>query len=111
MPVPYLGNVLNGWTTKRTATFNVQTVVDAKKTTVTTTKTLDINIQPMPPQQVDKKPEGDRDWKWFTLIIKSGPYMTKNDQVTIAGTKYRIMKAIDWSESGFQKYEAIEDYA
>ena len=110
MAVPYLGKALKGWTKWYTITKRVQTIVNTKATYVDTTVKVKMNIQPTPPQKVDKKPEGDRNWQWWSGIVTEGEYFKKGDLFTVDGKPYKIMNCTDWSESGFQKYEAIEDY-
>jgi hypothetical protein len=110
MAVPYLAGALKGWTTKTSVTTIVQTVVNHQTVETETATTLDINRQPMPAAKVNKKPEEERTWKWWSFIVKQGPLLKSNDKIVIDSITYRIMSANNWSESGFTKYEAIEDY-
>jgi hypothetical protein len=115
MSVPYLGNVLKGWMEKiSVAIFTGQTVVNGETVDGTDPQILNMNLQPMPSMQVARKPEGDRAWDWWNIIIKDGPYLKKGtvfsiDRDSVTET-YRIEKANDWRKSGFSKYEAIKDY-
>jgi hypothetical protein len=110
MPVPYLANALNGWTKKKTCQVVTKTVVNHKVLKSTSNVILDINIQPVPMTQVEKKPADQRSWKWWSIIVKKGPLLKTDDKVIVDSITYNIMKVGNWSESGFQKYEAIEDY-
>jgi hypothetical protein len=111
MAVPYLANALRGWTTKRTVNVMQKTVVNHQVTyAVTETLTLDINIQPTPKEEINKKPEEQRSWKWWNLLVKEGPLLKNDDIVLIDNVKYKIMSVSDWSESGFQNYSSIKDF-
>jgi len=112
MPVPYLGNALNGWVRKSDITIITQTVVNHETIEVETDVTYPANLQPMPAAQVNRKPEEQRTWKWWSVIIKSKIVLLKTDDIIqdSTGAKFRIEKANDWRSSGFTSYEAIEDY-
>lgn len=117
MAVPYMANTLKGWTTKRTIQKMQQTVVNHKPTvSIVATYSVDINIQPVPQYKVDRKPDVQRTWKWWSIIIKNPPssngepLFKTNDIIVVNNIKYKIQSGSDWSESGFEKYECIEDY-
>ena len=110
MAVPYLGNALNGWTKKIPCKIVTQTVVNHKTQENENDVILDKNIQPIPQTKVDRKPEGQRTWKWWNLLIRNGQLLKIDDVVIINNKRFRIQSIGDWSESGFQNYEAIEDY-
>ena len=112
MPVPYLGNAIKGWTRKTDVKIVTQTVVDFQTVEATADATLDINFQPMPDFKVNRKPEEQRTWKWWNIKITSSTVLLKSDDIIIrpSGQRFRIQSGADWRESGFSKYEAIEDY-
>lgn len=108
MPVPYLAGALRGWTTATTVRLITKTVVNHKIVQTQTDTVLNINRQPVPSANVDEKPEEQRTWKWWAIIVQEGPLLKTDDQIIIGGLRFLIKKASDWSESGFQKYECIE---
>lgn len=114
MSVPYLGGALRGFTKKRTIKLITKTDVAGGKTTlsVSDTETYQINIQPVPSRTVDRKPQSERSWKWWSIILKSSSVYLSNGTrfVDEYGIRYKIQSGNDWRESGFTKYEAIEDY-
>lgn len=110
MAVPNLANAVRGWTTVRTVQRVTKTVVNHRVQETTVDVTLDINLQPMPPQEVVRRPEDQRQWKWWNVIVRRGPLLNIDDVLIADGINYRIVKVHNWTESGFQKYEAIEDY-
>lgn len=112
MPVPYMGNTIKGWTRKTAVKIVTQSVVQHQTTEATADATLNINFQPMPAAKVNRKPEEQRTWKWWSIIIRSASVLLETDDKIIrpSGQVFRIQSANDWRESGFSKYEAIEDY-
>ena len=112
MPVPYLGNAMKGWTRITAVKIVTQSVVNHQTIEATADATLDINFQPMPPAKVNRKPEEQRTWKWWSIIIKNATVNLKTDDIIIrpSGQRFRIMSGNDWTKSGFSKNEAIEDY-
>ena len=105
-----MSGALKGWTKKTPVKLVTQSIVNHKSVEVLTDATLDINKQPMPAREVSRKPEMQRSWVWWSFIVKNGPYLATDDIIIISDVRYRIIKGNDWSESGFTKYEAIEDY-
>lgn len=111
MKVPYIAGALKGWTAPLSVTFIVKTVVDHQVTETPTTATVDINYQPMPPAQVDRKPAEQRTWIWWTLIIMGQTPLLKTDDIVVVGAyNFRIQNARDWTTSGASVYEAIQDF-
>lgn len=111
MSIPNVSGALRGWTKKRQVIIVLQTVVNHKVVEVTNPAIwIDINVQPLPQERIDKKPEGQRSWKWRSLWVKFGPLLKTDDKLIIDGITYRIMSVSNWSEGGYQAYEAIEDY-
>lgn len=111
MPVPYLAGALKGWTTKRGCKVITKSIVDFEVSESESDITVDVNIQPMPAATVNRKPEEQRTWKWWSMIIKSDSVLLKTDDIILIGTqRFKVQSANDWRESGFSKYETIEDY-
>ena len=112
MSVPYLGNALKGWTRKTNITVVTQTVVDHETVESVSDVSYPVNFQPMPAAKVNRKPEEQRTWKWWSIIINNKTVLLKTDDIiqNDSGQKFRVQQANDWRESGFTKYEVIEDY-
>lgn len=65
------------------------------------------NIQPLPPQRLIIKSEGQRQWKWWT--IWSSAELHLDDLIKDnRGKEYRVMENSDWGQAGFFGYEAAE---
>lgn len=111
MPVPNMARTLNGWTKKRTAWIIQKTIsTEGRAIEAFTPLVLDINIQPVPDEKILRKPEEQRSWKWWSLIVKGAPALKTDDAFVLDSVRYRIDSVGNWAESGFRKYEAVEDY-
>lgn len=112
MSVPYLGNAMKGWVKKTKITVVTQTVVDHETAESVLNVSYPANFQPMPAAKVNRKPEEQRTWEWWSITIMDKTVLLKTDDIiqNDSGQKFRIEQANDWRESGFTKYEAVEDY-
>lgn len=110
MPIPKVGGALKGWMKLRLVTNIVQTVVAHQTVNTPSTTTLRMNKQPMPSEKVNRKPEYQRSWKWWTILIKGGLLFNIDDKFTVDGIDFKIEVVGDWTEGGYQFYEAIEGY-
>jgi hypothetical protein len=63
-------------------------------------------IQPMPAQKVVIKPEGQRQFKWWTLWTKQA--VNLDDIITYKGRTFRVMELNDWVQAGYQEYGMVE---
>jgi len=64
-------------------------------------------LQIMKPQDVQRKPEGLREWKFWEL------WTTQKLQIDVAvqipeGTQFKVQSVSDWSQGGFMKYDLVE---
>lgn len=110
MPVPYLGNAIKGWVKKKPVIIITKITANHLTQELETATTLEINIQPTPHARVMRMPAEQRTWKWWAIIIRQGPELKPDDVVVVNNKRYVIQSFGDWTESGFQKYDAIEDY-
>lgn len=67
-------------------------------------------VQPFTAQQLQMKPEGQRQWKWFTIHAWPDLILEPDDVIKIDSTNYRIMYKWDYKEYGYVKYDCVEDY-
>lgn len=112
MSVPYLGGALKGWTQKTSIKIITQTVVNHETVESESDVSLPVNFQPMPAAKVNRKPEEQRTWKWWSIKIMDRTILLKTDDIVISSTgkRFRIEEAGDWRSAGFTNYEAVEDY-
>lgn len=67
-------------------------------------------IQPFTPQMLKVKPEGQRNWSWFTVHSLTDVNLNNNDRVLLDGVKYKVMEKVDWSRDEYYEYHMILDY-
>lgn len=111
MPIPNVSGALRGWTKRRTVRLITKSVINHQ--TVETDSgplTMSVLVQPMPSQQIDRKPEDQRAWKWWSIWIRFGAQLKPDDKIIIDGITYRVENFINWLEGGYQQLEAVEDY-
>lgn len=60
--------------------------------------------------QLMMRPEGARDWKWWSLHFPAEIVLATNDRVEILGVPYRVMEVYDHQAYGYMHYNVIEDY-
>lgn len=113
MTVPYLGSALKGWAEKTNIRVVTQIVIDHETVESESDIFYPANFQPMPPAKVNRKPEEQRTWKWWSLIVQDKTLLLETDDKIIddSGRQFRIEQTNDWRKSGFTKYEVVEDYA
>ncbi len=67
-------------------------------------------LQPFTTKQLQIKPEGERDWSWFTIHATPDLELSNDDIIYIDNTAYRVMGLLDYSKYGYIEYHAIQDY-
>lgn len=105
---PQMGSALLGWgipvqmkiISKQPVDFELQEDVVA-------VPTLEMMLQAMSPQKVDRKPENERTWKWWDgWSIKRVPLDSVMQDPD--GKEFRVSSVRDWSQAGFFAYELVE---
>jgi len=111
MSIPYVANAFRGWTKRRLVRVVTKLVVNHLLQQIALIYTFDIMVQPLQPEQVRRKPEEQRAWKWYSIITKaSNPELKIDSQIVVDGIAYRIDSIQPWKEAGYRRYEATEDY-
>ena len=112
MGIPNVAGAIRGWTKKRQIERVVKANVDGFVQEVREfVGRFAIHIQPMPEQEVDRKPAEQRAWRWWECWIDASKIeLSIDDRVLIAGTGYRVKGKSDWVSGGFRHYQLIEDY-
>ena len=108
--IPNVSNALNGLMKKYAVITYERSIVNHRVVETPTTKYLMLNKQPMPFEQVVRKPEEQRKWRWYTIWSKSKLEFDIDDKFEIAGIGYRIKGKGNWSEAGYFVYECIEAF-
>lgn len=68
-------------------------------------------IQPLSAQMLALKPEGQRAWKWRVIWTTTDLKLKPDDVISYKGERNRVMGFTDWEDSGFFRYEVVNDYA
>ena len=110
--MPQLGAAFAGWAQKITLTKRVQIVVNGL-TTYGTPQTITFNgvIQPLSPESIALKPEGQRSWQWLQIHCLNGTLgLSTDDQIVYNGVIYKVMAVLDYSLNGYVEYHVIKDF-
>lgn len=68
--------------------------------------------QPLSPQKMAIKPEGQRSWKWYQLHLTATVSIQIDDIIRFGGEdEYRVMAKSDFSEYGYIYYEIAQGFA
>lgn len=67
-------------------------------------------IQPMPPREVDRKPEGERTWHWWKMWATT-PILIDTVIADPDGIEYRVTNTQNWSQGGFFTSDIVEQPA
>ena len=108
--LPNMRDAILEWLRPITFSLVTKSITNFKVTeTVTTINTQGVR-QPMSPQQLELKPEGQRAWKWQTLHCLPNIQLLVDDIVVFDGIKYRVMQKLDWKEYGYLEYHICEAF-
>ena len=108
--LPDVSGALFSWFQPLTFTSIVKTVVGYQVVETPTNVTFQGVWQPFTAQQLSMKPEGQRQWKWFTVHAQPGLELIPDEVITYLGTQYRIKDKLDYILYGYVEYHLVEDY-
>lgn len=66
--------------------------------------------QPFTDQQLNMRPEGQRQWLWFTLHADPSLALMPDDVLDYLNVQYRVMMKRDYTEYGYIEYHLVNDY-
>lgn len=108
--LPNVSGALLNWFQKLTIGIVTKTIQNFILVETVEEKTFQGVWQPMSARKLMMKPEGQRQWKWFTLHCDVSLILQNDDIVTHNGSKFRVMGQTDYSEYGYLEYELSDDY-
>lgn len=108
--MPDVSDALLDWFQAMTFIIITKTIVNFKTVESKSEVSFQGVIQPLSPQRVMMKPEGQRTWKWWQLHSDTTINLSPDDQVEYLDQTYRVMGKRDHSLSGFYEYELVQDY-
>jgi len=106
--MPDMSDAISGFAEDIQFAVNSKTVVDYEVVeSRSSVEWTDGSLQPLPPQELRIKPEGQRTWKWWLM------YTTKSlklDDILQDNCRrqYRVMEKTDWNAAGFYVYQLTE---
>lgn len=109
--MPNVSGALRGWTEPLTVMVVSRTVVDHRPVETATTAILRGSLRPMPAQEVARKPEEQRSWRWWRLLTTAGAALLKiDDALVVDGHNYRVQSVQRWDRCGYRRYDLLQDY-
>lgn len=108
--LPQLGTPVAEWS--QNITFNVLTKSVVNFLNVETVATVNFRgvVQPLSPQALLIKPEGQRAWTWLQIHSLNSLILKPDDIITYEGQDYRVMSKIDDSKYGYVEYHVCTGY-
>lgn len=108
--LPLMSEALSGLTQQ--VNFGILNKTQQNYNTVETPKVVgfvQLSLQPMHPQRLAVKPDGQRKWKWLQAWGTQDVPIDNYIQDT-QGTQYRVMAKSNWKDTGsdFIEYELVE---
>lgn len=67
-------------------------------------------LQPLSPQQLELKPEGERNWQWFMIHTQTQFEFGDDDRILYQNIRYKIMEKHQYILNGFFEYHIVKDY-
>lgn len=110
--MPQMFAAFLGWGSRITVQIVRQTVIDGLVTQTKTPYSFQGTVQPLKPQEIALKPEGQRSWEWLWIHCLRGPLnLTTNDIITYNGKEYKVMAVKDYSLNNFIEYHLVANYS
>jgi len=111
--MPDVSGTLEGWKHDITLVKLSRTITDGVSTPTETEHEYSGTVQPLSPQQIKLKDEGQRSWSWWQIHIDiNAPVeLIPDDRIVYNGLKLKVMAKRNYTLNGYIEYHAIEDYA
>lgn len=110
--LPNMSEVMDNWEENIIANYVSQQVIDGIISDVASTKTIKGIKQPLKPEEIALKDEGQRSWNWVQIHVREAEYgeLFAQQILIIAGVQHKIMAKKDWVSNGYREYHAIRDF-
>ena len=110
--LPDVSEVMNGWEVNMTANYVTQSIVDGIVTDTEVNKPIKGIAQPLKPEEVALKDEGQRAWNWVQVHVRETIYgeLFPTQILIINSIPHKIMAKKDWTLDGYREYHAIRDF-
>jgi len=109
--MPQMKAAFSNWMTTITLAIVTQNVVNGFIYDTTTVVSFKGVIQPLSPEQIQLKPDGQRSWPWLQIHCVAGSLnLVTNDIILYNDVRYKVMAVKDYSLNNFIEYHVIKDY-
>lgn len=109
--MPQMKAAFAGWTKPITLQIIEQTVVDGFIQDSPRNFTFTGTIQPLQPNKIMLKPEGQRAWEWLQIhCVASTLELKPNDRIIYNDCIFKIMAQNDYTLNNFIEYHAVADF-
>lgn len=110
--MPQMGAAFSGW--QNTVTLNKIVQVNNRGDITDQDQSVPFEgvVQPLSPEQVQLKPEGQRSWEWLQLHVFAGEdtNLQTNDRVIFNTRRFKVMAVKDYSLNNYVEYHLLQDY-
>lgn len=106
---PCMADGMSEWLNQMTFKLVTHTIVNFQAVETLTTIKFSGVLYPSTPETIMEKPEGQRSWKWWTLLTS---YRLNTDDVIIDkdGVQFRVSSKKNYSSAGFYEYDIQQDW-
>ena len=109
--MPQMNAAFSGWTIAIKLVKIVQTVVEGFVRDIENSISVMGAWQPLSPEEIALKPDGQRSWEWINLHIHGNTiYFETNDRIKRNDIPYKVMAIKDWRLSNYTEYHLVRDY-
>lgn len=108
--IPKVNGALRGWLKTYVLNKILKTVVNHLPTETFEEYAVKMNIQPMPSEKVNRKPEEQRAWIWYSIWMNKNVELYIDDIIVIKDKRYKVQSKTRWDEAGYYSFEATEDF-
>lgn len=109
--MPQMKAAFAGWFSNITVVRIAEEITDGFVETTETEVTFKGTFQPLDPEQIQLKPDGQRSWQWVQIHCLTGSLnLETNDRILFNDTKYKVMNVYDYSLNNFIEYHLVRDY-
>lgn len=108
--LPQMVSAFSGWEQNITFIRITQNNVDGDIIDVDQSFSLMATVQPLQPEAIQLKPEGQRSFEWLQIHARRGsPVLVTNDRFEYNGVRFKIMADNNYNSYNYCEYHAIRD--
>ena len=110
--MPQMFGAFQGWKVKFTLVKISQQNIDGDILNVETKISYQGVVQPLNPEAIQLKPEGQRSWEWLQVhvITDKENNLVVNDRVIYDNKPYKVMFVKNYKLNNYIEYHLLEDY-